>query len=202
MGGKFCCRDPEHVVKQQVANIRPATAAVDMWRYFVHADFQARYFWFKHARMLLLLLLIVVPEVAKAPPTATAATKAQADLSRSVLQASSLTVYLLLLVVLRPYVGNKYRSWKLYVTVFNNFTALTVVVARLVAEQASYVALERTEMVSDTEAGLVLVTSLVGIQNTSAAAAANQSGMAGGGTQAKQAPPQVVVRSVREQEEQ
>ena len=59
--------------------------------------------------------------------------------SISMLQGSSLIIYITLLVVLRPYVNNKYRFWKLYVTVFNNFTALTVVAARLVSEQAAHV---------------------------------------------------------------
>ena len=57
-----------------------------MWRYFVHADFQARYFWFKHARMLLMLVLLLVPEAVKAPPTASDEDRARVDLTRSLLQ--------------------------------------------------------------------------------------------------------------------
>ena len=64
---------------------------VDMWRYFVHADFQARYFWFKHARMLLMLVLLLVPEAVKAPPTASDEDRARVDLTRSLLQVGRAT---------------------------------------------------------------------------------------------------------------
>jgi uncharacterized membrane protein YgcG len=58
------------------------------------------------------------------------------DLRRSLLQGSTVLIYLTLMCTFRPYVASRTRRWKLYVTFFNKMTILVVICSRLVAEQA------------------------------------------------------------------
>ena len=70
-------------------------------------------------------------------PKDTPEEKGRVDLSRSMIQALAVATYLILLCTVRPYVHSKLRRWKLWVTAANQGTALLLLLARMLAEQAA-----------------------------------------------------------------
>ena len=142
MGGT-CCADTMDTIDCQAKEKRTALV-ISIWRYFVHSDVQARYFWVKTCNLMLLLALHwsdawMQPAAAAPAKDASSGKQPQAVVSTDValrtaaIQAFFVSAYLLILIVLRPYVRTRIRFWKLYVSIFNKFTALLVVAARVVA---------------------------------------------------------------------
>jgi hypothetical protein len=87
--------------------------------------------------MLLIIILVCSDNLIQPPDEPTALDKGKTDLSRSLIQATAVASYLALLVVVKPYVRSRLRRWKLWVTAANQGTALLLLLARMLAEQAA-----------------------------------------------------------------
>ena len=104
MLGGTCCHDMPETMARHNSNVR-ATGELGLWRYYLDYDYKARFHWFRAVNMAV-LVTIVGSETSIRPPAAANATETgEYDLSRTCIQATAVLIYLLLLLVTRPYVG-------------------------------------------------------------------------------------------------
>ena len=104
MLGGTCCKDSRATIELQNENQRVG-GELGLWRYYLDYDYKARFHWFRAVNMAV-LVTIVGSETSIRPPAAANATETgEYDLSRTCIQATAVLIYLLLLLVTRPYVG-------------------------------------------------------------------------------------------------
>ena len=101
--------------------------------------------------MLVIIILVSSDKLIRPPNKPSALDKGQADLSRSLIQATAVASYLALLLGVKPYVHSRLRRWKMWVTAANQGTALLLLLARMLAEQAGAQASARVSVANDTK---------------------------------------------------
>ena len=105
--------------------------------------------------MLVIIILVSSDKLINPPDKPTALAIGETDLSRSLIQAVAVASYLALLLAVKPYVHSRLRRWKMWVTAANQGTALLLLLARMLAEQASAQAYHRASVSNDTMSAAV-----------------------------------------------
>jgi hypothetical protein len=105
--------------------------------------------------MLVIIILVSSDKLIKPPDKPTALAIGKTDLSRSLIQAMAVASYLALLLAVKPYVHSRLRRWKMWVTAANQGTALLLLLARMLAEQAGAQASHQASMSNDTMSAAV-----------------------------------------------
>ena len=103
MLGGTCCHDMPETMARHNSNVR-ATGELGLWRYYLDYDYKARFHWFRAANMAVLLTIVGSETSIRPPAAANEREKGEYDLSRICIQAAAVLIYLLLLLIYRPYV--------------------------------------------------------------------------------------------------
>jgi len=103
MLGGTCCHDMPETMARHNSNVR-ATGELGLWRYYLDYDYKARFHWFRAANMAVLLTIVGSETSIRPPAAANEREKGEYDLSRTCIQAAAVLIYLLLLLIYRPYV--------------------------------------------------------------------------------------------------
>ena len=103
MLGGTCCKDSRATIKKQNEDKRVG-GELGLWRYYLDYDYKARFHWFRAANMAVLITIVGSETSIRPPAAANATVKGEYDLSRTCIQATAVLIYVLLLLVTRPYV--------------------------------------------------------------------------------------------------
>jgi hypothetical protein len=104
MLGGTCCKDSRATIEKQNEDTRVG-GELGLWRYYLDYDYKARFHWFRAVNMAVLLTIVGSETSIRSPAAANATEKGGYDLSRTCIQAIAVLIYLLLLLITRPYVG-------------------------------------------------------------------------------------------------
>ena len=133
--GGTCCSDTKSTTDNQLSDTR-ATGEVGLWRYYLDQDFKATFHWFREVNMLVVMIVVCSETSIQPKLRSTPQQRGRVDLSRTCIQATAVTLYLILLCAMKPFVASKLRHWKQWVTASNQGSTLLLILTRLLAEQA------------------------------------------------------------------